>query len=130
MNRNYLPYTLEQLVILRAIVNDGSFKNAARSLFLTQPAISLQIQNLEKQLKTTLFDRTKKQIELTESGNLLVRYSNRILALCEESSRALDDLSELKSGKLILGASQTTGTYLMPKIIGLFRQKYPILMCN
>ena len=125
MNRNYLPYTLEQLVILRAIVNDGSFKNAARSLFLTQPAISLQIQNLEKQLKTTLFDRTKKQIELTESGNLLVRYSNRILALCEESSRALDDLSELKSGKLILGASQTTGTYLMPKIIGLFRQKYP-----
>jgi DNA-binding transcriptional LysR family regulator len=77
MNRNYLPYTLEQLVILRAIVNDGSFKNAARSLFLTQPAISLQIQNLEKQLKTTLFDRTKKQIELTESGNLLVRYSNK-----------------------------------------------------
>jgi len=125
MNRTYLPYTLEQLVILRAIVNSGSFKNAARNLFLTQPAISLQIQNLEKQLKTTLFDRTKKQIELTETGNLLVRYSNRILALCEESSRALDDLSELQSGKLILGASQTTGTYLMPKIIGLFRQKYP-----
>jgi len=125
MNRSHLPYTLEQLVILRAVANDGSFKNAARSLFLTQPAISLQIQNLEKQLKTTLFDRTKKQIELTEAGNLLVRYSNRILALCEESSRALDDLSELQSGKLIIGASQTTGTYLMPKIIGLFRQEYP-----
>ena len=125
MNRSYLPYTLEQLVILQAVANDGSFKNAARSLFLTQPAVSLQIQNLEKQLKTTLFDRTKKQIELTESGNLLVRYSNRILTLCEESSRALDDLSELQSGKLIIGASQTTGTYLMPKIIGLFRQKYP-----
>ena len=85
MNRNYLPYTLEQLVILQTVANDGSFKNAARSLFLTQPAVSLQIQNLEKQLKTTLFDRTKKQIELTESGNLLVRYSNRILTLCEES---------------------------------------------
>jgi DNA-binding transcriptional LysR family regulator len=125
MNRNYLPYTLEQLVILQTVANDGSFKNAARSLFLTQPAVSLQIQNLEKQLKTTLFDRTKKQIELTESGNLLVRYSNRILTLCEESSRALDDLNELQSGKLIIGASQTTGTYLMPKIIGLFRQKYP-----
>ena len=127
MNRNYLPYTLEQLVILQTVANDGSFKNAARSLFLTQPAVSLQIQNLEKQLKTTLFDRTKKQIELTESGNLLVRYSNRILTLCEESSRALDDLNELQSGKLIIGASQTTGTYLMPKIIGLFRQKYPTI---
>ena len=125
MNRTHLPYTLEQLIILRAVANDGSFKNAAQSLFLTQPAVSLQIQNLEKQLKITLFDRTKKQVELTEAGNLLVRYSNRILALCEESSRVLDDLSELQSGKLVIGASQTTGTYLMPKIIGLFQQKYP-----
>lgn len=125
MNRTHLPYTLEQLVILRAVAKGGSFKNAAQSLFLTQPAVSLQIQNLEKQLKTNLFDRTKKQIELTESGTLLLRYSNRILALCEESSRVLDDLSELQSGKLVIGASQTTGTYLMPKIIGLFQQKYP-----
>jgi DNA-binding transcriptional LysR family regulator len=125
MNRTHLPYTLEQLIILRAVANDGSFKNAAQNLFLTQPAVSLQIQNLEKQLNVRLFDRTKKQIELTEAGNLLVRYSNRILALCEESSRVLDDLSELQSGKLVIGASQTTGTYLMPKIIGLFQQKYP-----
>ena len=125
MNRTHLPYTLEQLVILRAVAKGGSFKNAAQSLFLTQPAVSLQIQNLEKQLKTNLFDRTKKQIELTEAGTLLLRYSNRSLALCEESSRVLDDLSELQSGKLVIGASQTTGTYLMPKIIGLFQQKYP-----
>ena len=125
MNRTHLPYTLEQLVILRAVAKGGSFKNAAQSLFLTQPAVSLQIQNLEKQLKTNLFDRTKKQIELTEAGTLLLRYSNRILALCEESSIVLDDLSELQSGKLVIGASQTTGTYLMPKIIGLFQQKYP-----
>ena len=125
MNRTHLPYTLEQLVILRAVAKGGSFKNAAQSLFLTQPAVSLQIQNLEKQLKTNLFDRTKKQIELTEAGTLLLRYSNRILALCEESSRVLDDLSELQSGKLVIGASQTTSTYLMPKIIGLFQQKYP-----
>ena len=125
MNRTHLPYTLEQLVILRAVAKGGSFKKAAQSLFLTQPAVSLQIQNLEKQLKTNLFDRTKKQIELTEAGTLLLRYSNRILALCEESSRVLDDLSELQSGKLVIGASQTTGTYLMPKIIGLFQQKYP-----
>jgi|TARA_B110000967_G_scaffold203376_1_gene243953 DNA-binding transcriptional LysR family regulator len=125
MNRTHLPYTLEQLVILRAVAKGGSFKNAAQSLFLTQPAVSLQIQNLEKQLKINLFDRTKKQIELTEAGTLLLRYSNRILALCEESSRVLEDLSELQSGKLVIGASQTTGTYLMPKIIGLFQQKYP-----
>ncbi len=120
-----LPFTLDQLRILKAIAAQGSFKKAADLLYVTQPAVSLQIQNLEKQLKTNLFDRTKKQIELTEAGTLLLRYSNRILALCEESSRVLDDLSELQSGKLVIGASQTTGTYLMPKIIGLFQQKYP-----
>lgn len=125
MNRIHLPFTLEQLVILRAVANDGSFKNAARSLYITQPAVSLQIQNLEKQLKIRLFDRAKKQVQLTEAGNLLLRYSNRILSLCEESSRALDDLSDLQRGKLIVGSSQTTGTYLMPKILGLFRQLYP-----
>jgi len=125
MNRTHLPFTLEQLVIFRAVAYDGSFKNAAQSLYITQPAVSLQIQNLEKQLKTILFDRSKKQVQLTESGNLLLRYGNRILSLCEESSRALDDLSDLQSGKLILGASQTTGTYLMPQIIALFRQQHP-----
>jgi|TARA_B110000208_G_C11724213_1_gene413899 DNA-binding transcriptional LysR family regulator len=125
MNRNHLSFTLEQLLILRAVANAGSFKRAARSLYITQPAVSLQIQNLEKQLKITLFDRSKKQIELTEAGNLLVRYSDRILTLCEQSSRALDYLGELHTGKLIVGASQTTGTYLLPQIIGLFRQRYP-----
>ena len=124
MNRTYLPFTLEQLIILRAIATDGSFKKAAQRLHITQPAVSLQIQSLEKQLKITLFDRTKKQIQLTQAGNLLLRYANRILSLCDESSRALDDLNDFKSGKLILGASQTTGTYLMPKIIALFLKQH------
>ena len=125
MTRNHLPFTLEQLIILRAVANDGSFNRAAQTLYITQPAVSLQIRNLEKQLKITLFDRAKKQVKLTETGHLFLRYGNRILSLCEESARVLNDLSDLHSGKLILGASQTTGTYLMPKIIALFRQRYP-----
>ena len=52
-----LPFTLDQLRILRAIVSEGSFKKAADSLYVTQPAVSLQIQNLEKQLEVSLFDR-------------------------------------------------------------------------
>ena len=125
MTLNHLPFTLEQLVILRAVANDGSFNRAAQNLSITQPAVSLQIRNLEKQLKLTLFDRAKKQVKLTAAGTLLVRYGNRIIALCEESSRALNDLSNLQGGKLILGASQTTGTYLMPQVIALFRNRYP-----
>ncbi len=120
-----LPFTLDQLRILRAIVSEGSFKKAADSLYVTQPAVSLQIQNLEKQLEVSLFDRGGRKAQLTEAGHLLLSYCDRILSQCHEACRALDDLHNLKGGSLIVGASQTTGTYLMPRMIGLFRQKYP-----
>ena len=122
---NDLPFTLDQLRILRAIAAEGSFIRAAESLYLSQPALSLQIQNLEKHLNVSLIERHKKRIKLTDSGQLLLRYGNRILALCEETYRALADLQNLQAGNLIVGASQTTGTYLMPRLIGLFRQRYP-----
>nr|ALL97166.1 lysR transcriptional regulator [Pyropia endiviifolia] len=120
-----LPFTLDQLRILKAIAKEGSFKKAANSLYVSQPAISLQIQNLERQLNVALFERGNKKATLTEAGSLLLRYGGRILALCEETCRALDDLQNLQGGTLIIGASQTTGTYLMPRLIGLFRQRYP-----
>jgi len=120
-----LPFTLDQLRILRAIASEGSFKKAADSLYVTQPAVSLQIQNLEKQLEVSLFDRGGRKAQLTEAGHLLLSYCDRILSQCQEACRALDDLNNLKGGSLVVGASQTTGTYLMPRMIGLFRQKYP-----
>ena len=120
-----LPFTLDQLKILRAISSEGSFKKAAEKLYISQPAVSLQIQNLEKQLNKPLFYRDKRKARLTETGQLLIKYCERILSLCEETCRALDELYALQSGALIIGASQTTGTYLMPRLIGLFRHKYP-----
>nr|QCI07803.1 Transcription regulator of Rubisco operon [Pleonosporium borreri] len=120
-----VPFTLDQLRILKAIIKEGSFKRAANSLYVSQPAISLQIQNLEKQLNLPLFERNNKKATLTEAGNLLLQYGNRILALCEETCRALEDIQNLQGGSLIIGASQTTGTYLMPRLLGLFRQRYP-----
>lgn len=120
-----LPFSLDQLKILKAIIKEGSFRKAADNLYVSQPAISLQIQNLEKQLNIPIFERDNKRATLTEAGNLLLRYGNRILALCEETCRALEDLHNLQGGTLIVGASQTTGTYLMPRLIGVFRQRYP-----
>ncbi len=122
-----LPFSLDQLRILKAIVNEGSFKKAADSLYVTQPAVSLQIQNLEKQLEITIFDRGGRKAQLTEAGKLLVDYCERILGQCQEACKAIEDLNNLKGGSLIVGASQTTGTYLMPRMIGLFRQKYPLV---
>jgi len=100
-----LPFTLDQLRILKAIAVEGSFKRAADSLYVSQPAVSLQVQNLER--------------------HLLLSYGETILSLCQETCRAIEDLQNLQGGTLIVGASQTTGTYLLPKMIGMFRQKYP-----
>jgi DNA-binding transcriptional LysR family regulator len=120
-----IPFTLDQLRILKAIAAEGSFKRAADSLYVSQPAVSLQVQNLEKQLNVPLFDRGGRRAQLTEAGYLLLNYGEQILTLCQETCRAIEDLQNLQGGTLIVGASQTTGTYLLPRMIGLFRQKYP-----
>ncbi len=120
-----LPFTLDQLRILKAIVHEGSFKKAAESLYVTQPAVSLQIQNLEKQLEIAIFDRGGRKAQLTAGGKLLLQYCERILSQCDEACAAIEDLQNLKGGSLTIGASQTTGTYLMPRMIGIFRQKFP-----
>lgn len=120
-----LPFTLDQLKILQTISEEGSFKKAAEKLYISQPAVSLQIQNLEKQLNAPIFYRDKRKAYLTETGELLKKYCDRIISLCEETCRALDELQTFQSGALVIGASQTTGTYLMPRLIGIFRHKYP-----
>jgi DNA-binding transcriptional LysR family regulator len=120
-----IPFTLDQLRILRAIAAEGSFKRAADTLYVSQPAVSLQVQNLEKQLSVPLFDRGGRKAQLTEAGHLLLNYGEKIITLCQETCRAIEDLQNLQGGTLIVGASQTTGTYLLPRMIGLFRQKYP-----
>lgn len=120
-----IPFTLDQLRILKAIAAEGSFKKAADTLYVSQPAVSLQVQNLEKQLNVHLFDRGGRKAQLTEAGHLLLNYGEKIITLCQETCRAIEDLQNLQGGTLIVGASQTTGTYLLPRMIGMFRQKYP-----
>lgn len=120
-----LPFTLDQFRILKAIALEGSFKKAADSLYISQPAVSLQIQALEKQLNIPIFNRTNRKVLFTEEGQTILIYANRVLSLCDEACRAMEDLQNVQGGTLVVGASQTTGTYLMPRLIGLFRQKYP-----
>ncbi len=118
-------FTLDQLNIIVAIAQQGSFRRAADSLYISQPAVSLQVQNLERQLGVILFNRKGRQVQLTEAGQTLLEYSQRILTLCDEAVGAISDLHDLKRGSLKLGASQTVGTYVMPQLIGQFWQAYP-----
>nr|YP_010448139.1 lysR transcriptional regulator [Nitzschia dubiiformis]UTQ75620.1 lysR transcriptional regulator [Nitzschia dubiiformis] len=120
-----LPFTLQQLRILKAVATEKNFTKAAAVLYLSQPSLSKQIKTLEKNLNILLINRERNKISLTESGKVLLQYSERILALCEESCRALIDLKNGDRGNLAVGASQTIGTYLMPQILVLFAKNYP-----
>ena len=120
-----LPFTLQQLRILKAIATEKNFTKAAEVLYLSQPSLSKQIKILEQNLDTLLINRENNKISLTEDGKIFLQYSERILALCEESCRALIDLKNGDRGNLTVGASQTIGTYLMPRILALFAQNYP-----
>jgi len=120
-----LPFTLQQLRILKAIATKKNFTKAASSLYISQPSLSKQIKILEENLDTILINRERNNISLTENGKVFLQYSERILILCEESCRALIDLKKGDRGTLKVGASQTIGTYLMPRILTLFAQNYP-----
>ena len=120
-----LPFTLQQLRILKAIAVEKNFTKAAKELYLSQPSLSKQIKILEKNLDILLINRENNKISLTESGQVFLEYAERILALCEESCRTLIDIKNGERGNLTVGASQTIGTYLMPRILALFAQTYP-----
>jgi DNA-binding transcriptional LysR family regulator len=122
-----LPFTLQQLRILKAVATEKNFTKAAQVLHLSQPSLSKQIKTLEKNLDILLINRENNKISLTENGKVFLQYSERILALCEESCRALIDLKNGDRGNLTVGASQTIGTYLMPRVLALFAQNYPQL---
>ena len=120
-----LPFTLQQLRILKAVASEKSFTRAAEILFVSQPSLSKQIKILENRLGIILLNREHSTISLTEGGRVFLQYSERILALCEESCRALNDVKNGDRGNLTVGASQTIGTYLMPRVLALFAQSYP-----
>ena len=119
-----LPFTLQQLRILKAVATEKSFTKAAELLYMSQPTLSKQIKLLENKTGVILLNRNTTNISLTEEGKVFLQYTERILALCEESCRALNDVKNGERGNLTVGASQTIGTYLMPRVLALFAQNY------
>lgn len=102
-----LPFTLQQLRIIKAIASETSFTRAAEILYISQPSLSKQVKVLENRLGILLINRENNRISLTEGGQLFLQYAERVLALCEESCRALNDLKNGDRGNLTVGASQT-----------------------
>lgn len=115
----------ERFLIFKAVAEQKSFSRAAKQLHLSQPAISMHIQFLEEYYGTKLFDRTTKQVLLTEAGKVLSAYVEQHLQLHEAAKKAIGEATGLVKGNLQLGATLTIGEYLLPKIAGVFKAAYP-----
>ena len=92
---------------------------------ISQPAVSIQVQDLEKALGLTLLHRKARALQLTGAGEKVYNYAHRIFSLSTEMFEAIQDIQGLKSGNLTLGASTTPGEYILPVAIGKFRQQHP-----
>jgi len=102
-----------------------SFTKAAESLHMTQPAVTFQVRQLEEYFNTRLFDRTHNRISLTAAGEKVYEYAERIFQLYHEMENSVRELTGEISGVLILGASTTIAEYMLPSLLGDFKNKYP-----
>ncbi|MFC1680581.1 LysR family transcriptional regulator [Pseudomonadota bacterium] len=101
-----------------------SFTKAAESLHMTQPAVTFQIRQLEEYFNTRLFDRTHNKISLTEVGEEVFSYAERIIGLYTEMDNQVRKLTGDVVGVLVIGASTTIAEYRIPTVLGEFQKKY------
>lgn len=106
-------------------VEKGSISAAAEDLHLTQPAVSKQIQSLEDFFGVRLLERLRREVQLTVAGQVVYCHARVICRELEKTRRELAEVTRLIRGKLLLGASTTPGQYILPRLIGGFRRKYP-----
>jgi len=117
--------SLYKLEIFNAVAEVGSFSGAAERLFLTQPAISQHIQDLEAAMGTRLFKRGRRGVTLTPAGEMLLDYTRRILQLVSEAESAVTDIEHLTGGQIRIGATPGVGGYVVPGWVQSFQQRYP-----
>ncbi|MCH9782731.1 MAG: LysR family transcriptional regulator [Gammaproteobacteria bacterium] len=108
-----------------AVAESGSFSTAAERLFLTQPAVSKRIAQLEQQLGTRLFDRVGRRIRLTEAGEALLPRARQVLLDLEDMGRAISNLTGTVSGTLRIGTSHHIGLHRLPPVLRRFSREYP-----
>src|SRR5258708_31481251 len=114
-----------RLKVFRAVAANLNFRQAAEALYLTQPAVTLQIKALEKELGVPLFDRTENRVALTEAGRILLKHARKVEALTAAPRQELARLVGEEAGDLFAGASTTISQYLLPKLIAQFRISNP-----
>jgi len=122
-----MAINLHQLKIFHTVARSGSFSRAAAELLISQPSVSIQVGELERQFGVELFEQVGKSARLTEAGRILDTYAGRILGLIDETRRAIDEVKGLRRGRILIGATPTPGTYILPALLGRLKEQYPQL---
>jgi len=114
-----------RLQVFQAVAKQSSFTKAAETLFMTQPAVTFQIKQLEEHFNTRLFDRGHGKISLTPAGEVVLDYADRILSLSAELDTRINELTGEIQGLLLIGASMTIAEFMLPRVLGEFKVAYP-----
>lgn len=114
-----------RLQIFHAVAREGSFTRAAEALFMSQPAVTFQIRQLEERYQVRLFERGHGRIALTPAGEMVLHYAEQIIALSDEMETRLGEMTGEMRGLLLIGASTSLGEAMLPKILGEFNALYP-----
>lgn len=116
---------IASLQAFAAVAKHRSFSDAAEQLFLTQPAVSKRVRQLENDLGVALFDRIGRKVSLTEAGRALLPRARRLLNDASEIRRALADLGGDVGGRLVMGTSHHIGLHRLPEPLRAFTRNYP-----
>ncbi|KKM12592.1 hypothetical protein SY88_02780 [Clostridiales bacterium PH28_bin88] len=116
---------IKQLQVFVDVVREQNFTRAARQHFLTQPAVSWQIKSLEKELGVLLLERGDRNVALTGAGEVFFEYARRIVDTYEQALVAVEEVKGFRRGNLVIGASTIPGEYVLPWLVGRFKQEYP-----
>jgi len=114
-----------RLQVFHTVARLLSFTKAAETLHMTQPAVTFQIRQLEEYFNTRLFDRTHNRISLTAAGQQVFQYADQILSLYSEMDSKVRELTGDVSGVLLIGASTTIAEYVLPSLLGEFKERCP-----
>ena len=120
-----MEITFEQINAFKTVAIHKSFSKAAKKLYRTQSAVSIQVAKLEESIGQKLFHRTTKMIALTEAGQIFLKCVNGIDRVINETEQELNDLLEMERGRLMISTSDTTACYRIPDILQKYRRNYP-----
>lgn len=115
---------LSTLRVFLTVAEERSFSRAAERLARTQPAVSLALQRLENELGERLLDRSAKEVVLTDAGRAVLEYARRFQNLEQELGNSMAELRDHSAGRLVIGANESTGLYLL-RHIERYRRMYP-----